>query len=112
MKTAVLLVCLAYVMAAILSLCASAPSWRPQGRFGKRTIPDRLPQTEESSLPDFGFSHLPALPLELFYNPRDLVHSGFRPRLCSVSGVEGYPPCVESHSDRKMKNLLDDLFGL
>lgn len=93
-----------YAVAVVLTVCSASPAWRPQGRFGKRG--DKLAAAGQ----DLAMPQLTAVPVELFYNPRELRATGFRPRLCSVTGVEGYPACTESHE--KVKNILDEVLQL
>merc|ERR1711934_500786 len=69
--------------------------WRPQGRMGKRS-PHDLPADDVSE------PLLSAIPVELFYSLRDLTSSDFRPQMCSILGVEGYPVCPHRHEGSRL----------
>merc|ERR1712212_553280 len=71
-----------------------ATPWRPQGRFGKRTKPT-LEAARRSSLEG---SELAPVAVE--------VVSALRPAMCSVLGLEGYPPCPGHIARSAIDNAL------
>nr|BAA76406.1 cardio-excitory peptide-1 precursor [Lissachatina fulica] len=108
MKTTQMMMMLCCLMACILSAISSGQSWRPQGRFGKRLSQGRL--EDDSAAADFGLSRIHEIPIEAFFSKRDIGQLKSKPRLCSLSGVQGYPLCGMVVSSSTGQN--DDLSSL
>ncbi|BFZ06272.1 hypothetical protein BsWGS_09311 [Bradybaena similaris] len=81
------------LVAILVTLCHSQ-TWRPQGRFGKRVSSRHFSAEADSPRhPSFGLSNLLQIPVELFFSEKEVEHMKTKPRLCSVSGLHGYPAC-------------------
>ncbi|KAK0053215.1 abdominal ganglion neuropeptides L5-67 [Biomphalaria pfeifferi] len=108
MKTSQIILSCCCVLAAVLTVCYSKPQWRPQGRFGKRTDLSSTTDTDKRSpwRPQgrFGkrtladeysvpFFHTREIPVEILFTTKDLENPAFRPVLCTVTAVSGYPVC-------------------
>ncbi|CAG5115694.1 unnamed protein product [Candidula unifasciata] len=91
------------LLVAILSTVCHSQTWRPQGRFGKRLSPSRVSaEAKMTHHPSRGFSSFHDIPVEMFFTETEVDQMKFKPRLCSVSGLRGYPVCnFETTSSRR-----------
>ncbi|CAG5127819.1 unnamed protein product, partial [Candidula unifasciata] len=87
MKTTKNLVVSFCILVVVFSVFSLGQTWRPQGRFGKRLSPDNV------QVPDFRLSLTSEIPVEAFFSKEDFSQFKSIPRLCSVSGIKGYPLC-------------------
>ncbi|XP_059150246.1 abdominal ganglion neuropeptides L5-67-like [Physella acuta] len=100
-----LVACCLLVVALTVSYCNGQTKrikWRPQGRFGKRTMSRSPLFLDDEIFSDFRTSRALDIPVEQFFSVQKLAQMDTRPRLCSVTGIEGYPLCeslVSSSTD-------------
>ncbi|BFZ22236.1 hypothetical protein BsWGS_25274 [Bradybaena similaris] len=74
------------ILLLVFRVFSAGQTWRPQGRFGKRLSP-------ADDAPDFRLSLSGEIPVEAFYSIKDFSQFKSKPRLCSLSGLKGYPLC-------------------
>nr|BBD49871.1 luqin-1 [Ambigolimax valentianus] len=88
MKTSQKLIYSCCLLIAIFGAFCSGQTWRPQGRFGKRVHP-----VGQSALQYLGFPQSRDIPVEDLFSVKDIQKAKSKPRLCSLTGLQGYPLC-------------------
>nr|ARS01399.1 luquin 1 [Deroceras reticulatum] len=87
MKTSQKLIYSCFLLVAIFGIFCTGQTWRPQGRFGKRG------HSAQSALQYLGFPLSHDIPVEELFSVKDIQKAKSKPRLCSLTGLQGYPLC-------------------